>query len=165
MDKVVHSLYSFPMPRDPAIFTNLSHSTSTTALPNEWLWHPDLPQEHCHPSTLLPFHIQVKNYLSSHPSKHRILATALVFSPPNSTHALIVQRSASDYVPHLWEVPGGPCDPDESILAGAIRELCEESGLLDCSTSTSHTVYIHASKGDTELVKPVHDALTNLLRN
>jgi 8-oxo-dGTP pyrophosphatase MutT (NUDIX family) len=118
--------------------------------------------------TLLPFHIQVSNYLSSHPSKHRILATALVFSPPNSTHVLIVQRSASDYIPHLWEVPGGSCDPDESILAGAVRKLCEESGLLDYSTNTSHTVYtvyIHASKGDNELVKPVHDALTNLLRN
>jgi len=80
--------------------------------------------------TLLPFNVQVKDYLNSHPSKHCIVAAALVFSPSNPTHMLIVQRSATDYVPNLWEIPGGSCDPDESILAGTVRELWEESGLI-----------------------------------
>jgi 8-oxo-dGTP pyrophosphatase MutT (NUDIX family) len=80
--------------------------------------------------TLVPFNVQVKDYLSSHPSKHRIVAAALVFSPSNPSHVLIVQRSATDYVPNLWEIPGGSCDHDESILAGAVRELWEESGLV-----------------------------------
>jgi 8-oxo-dGTP pyrophosphatase MutT (NUDIX family) len=80
--------------------------------------------------TLLPFNIQVKDYLTSHPSKHHIVAAALVFSPFDPTLILILQRSAIDYVPNLWEIPGGSCDPDESILAGAVRELWEESGLM-----------------------------------
>ncbi|KAH9208893.1 NUDIX hydrolase domain-like protein [Leptodontidium sp. 2 PMI_412] len=80
--------------------------------------------------TLFPFNVQVKDYLNSHSSKHHIVAATLVFSPSNSTHVLIIQRSARDYVPNLWEIPGGSCDPDESILAGAVRELWEESGLI-----------------------------------
>lgn len=80
--------------------------------------------------TISSFNIQVKDYLNSHPSKYRIVAAALVFSPSNPTHLLIIQRSAIDYVPNLWEIPGGPCDPDESILAGTVRELWEESGLI-----------------------------------
>ena len=80
--------------------------------------------------TLSSFNIQVKDYLNSHPTKHRIVAATLVFSPSNSARVLIVQRSATDYVPNLWEIPGGSCDPDESILAGAVRELWEESGLI-----------------------------------
>ena len=81
-------------------------------------------------STLFSFNSQVKDYLTLHPSKHRIVAAALVFSPSNPTHLLIIQRSATDYVPNLWEIPGGSCDPDESILAGTVRELWEESGLI-----------------------------------
>jgi 8-oxo-dGTP pyrophosphatase MutT (NUDIX family) len=80
--------------------------------------------------TLFPFDVQVKDYLNTHPSKHRIVAAALVFSPSDPARVLIVQRSATDYVPNLWEIPGGCCDPDESILAGAVRELWEESGLI-----------------------------------
>jgi hypothetical protein len=150
---VVHSLYSFPMPRDPAIFTNLGHSASTKSYSTSKrrIMAPRPPpgalSSFITSPTLMPFHIQVKNYLSSHLSKQRILAAVLVFSPSNSTHVLIVQRSATDYVPNLWEIPGGSCDPDKSILAGAVRELWEESDLLDCSPSTSHTAYVHGSKG------------------
>ncbi|KAF4636776.1 hypothetical protein G7Y89_g1324 [Cudoniella acicularis] len=113
-------------------FTKLSHSTSTTSKritmapkppPGALLSFTASP-------TLFPFNVQVKDYLNSHPSKHHIVAATLVFSPSNSTHVLIVQRSATDYVPNLWEIPGGSCDPDESILAGAVRELWEESGLI-----------------------------------
>jgi 8-oxo-dGTP pyrophosphatase MutT (NUDIX family) len=80
--------------------------------------------------TLSSFNTSVKDYLTSHPLKHHIVAATLVFSPSNPTRVLIVQRSATDFVPNLWEIPGGSCDPDESILAGAVRELWEESGLI-----------------------------------
>jgi 8-oxo-dGTP pyrophosphatase MutT (NUDIX family) len=80
--------------------------------------------------TLSPFSIPVKDYLTSHPSKYHIVAAALVFSPSTPPRILIVQRAARDYVPNLWEIPGGSCDADESILAGTVRELWEESGLV-----------------------------------
>ena len=80
--------------------------------------------------TLSPFSILVKDYLTSRPSKHRIVAAALVFFPSTPPRILIVQRAARDYVPNLWEIPGGSCDADESILAGTVRELWEESGLV-----------------------------------
>lgn len=43
---------------------------------------------------------------------------------------LLVQRSASDSMPNRWEIPGGAVDPGETILAGAVREVLEESGLV-----------------------------------
>ena len=85
---------------------------------------------HIATSTLSPFSIPVKDYLTSHPSKHHIVAAALVFSPSTQPQILIVQRAAKDYVPNLWEIPGGSCDADESIIAGTVRELWEESGLV-----------------------------------
>jgi 8-oxo-dGTP pyrophosphatase MutT (NUDIX family) len=79
---------------------------------------------------LSPFNILVKDYLTLHPSRHRIVGAALVFAPSNPSQILIIKRSAADYVPNRWEVPGGSCDADESILAGVVRELWEESGLI-----------------------------------
>ncbi|KAE8452065.1 hypothetical protein EG329_002231 [Mollisiaceae sp. DMI_Dod_QoI] len=81
-------------------------------------------------SALLPFSILVEDYLTSHPLKHHIVAAALVFSSSTPPQILIIQRAARDYVPNLWEIPGGSCDADESILAGTVRELWEESGLV-----------------------------------
>jgi 8-oxo-dGTP pyrophosphatase MutT (NUDIX family) len=85
---------------------------------------------HIATSTLSPFSIPFKDYLTSHPSEHRIVAAALVFSPSTQPQILIVQRAAKDYVPNLWEIPGGSCDADESIIPGTVRELWEESGLV-----------------------------------
>jgi ADP-ribose pyrophosphatase YjhB (NUDIX family) len=43
---------------------------------------------------------------------------------------LLVQRSARDTMPNLWEVPGGSVDDDDkSILHAVARELWEEAGL------------------------------------
>jgi 8-oxo-dGTP pyrophosphatase MutT (NUDIX family) len=80
------------------------------------------------PPTLSPFTVSVKEHLTSNPSKHRIVSSALVFSASNQL--LILQRSATDYMPNLWEIPGGSCDSHETILAGTVRELWEESGLI-----------------------------------
>jgi 8-oxo-dGTP pyrophosphatase MutT (NUDIX family) len=80
------------------------------------------------PPNLSSFAVLVTHYLSIYPSKHHIISSALVFSPSNQL--LILQRSATDYMPNLWEIPGGSCDHDETILAGTVRELWEESGLV-----------------------------------
>lgn len=43
-----------------------------------------------------------------------------------------MQRAPADYFPLKWELPGGSVDVgvDESMLAGAVRELHEETGLV-----------------------------------
>ncbi|KUJ13790.1 uncharacterized protein LY89DRAFT_784656 [Mollisia scopiformis] len=81
-------------------------------------------------TTLSPFSIPVRDYLKLNPSMHHIVAAALVFSPSTPYRILIVQRAANDFMPNCWEIPGGSCDLDESILAAAARELQEESGLV-----------------------------------
>ncbi|KAK1149722.1 hypothetical protein N8T08_005276 [Aspergillus melleus] len=52
-------------------------------------------------------------------------------STPNPpTRVLLLQRSQHDSLPGFWEGPGGLCEvTDDSILAGAAREVYEESGL------------------------------------
>lgn len=69
------------------------------------------------PSTLtnLPTHIDA------------FIASTFVFS---SARLLLIQRSATDGWPLMWEIPGGGVDPtDPSVLHAAARELAEEAGL------------------------------------
>ena len=42
---------------------------------------------------------------------------------------LIVRRAAHDWLGGEYELPGGGVDDDETIAAGAVRELREETGL------------------------------------
>jgi 8-oxo-dGTP pyrophosphatase MutT (NUDIX family) len=85
-----------------------------------------------HPSTL-PFSVSPQTYSSTHRGKnYRYIASALVFD--NETwmgpRVLLIQRSARDAMPNLWEVPGGSVDDDDkSILHAVARELWEEAGL------------------------------------
>lgn len=41
-----------------------------------------------------------------------------------------MKRAANDYGGNLWEIPGGSCETQESVLDGTVRELWEESGLV-----------------------------------
>lgn len=41
---------------------------------------------------------------------------------------LLLKRRADDFLPNLWEVPGGHVDPGETIPDAAARELFEETG-------------------------------------
>lgn len=61
-----------------------------------------------------------------------VVVGALTFHPTSDPpRILLIQRSASDTMPHRWEIPGGGCDEsDESILHGVARELKEEAGLV-----------------------------------
>ncbi|KAH8656009.1 NUDIX hydrolase domain-like protein [Tricladium varicosporioides] len=93
------------------------------------------------------FNILVKDYLASHNEYQIIVCGALVFD--SRDRLLIVQRAASDFMPNLWEVPGGACDEGETILNGAARELWEESGLI--ASTMLHPVggaYIFGTPGE-----------------
>ncbi|KAH9824545.1 NUDIX domain [Teratosphaeria destructans] len=77
------------------------------------------------------FNVPKQTYLTTYPQPpNTLIATgALVLIPPKP-HILLLQRSRTDTMPNLWEVPGGACDDsDPTILHGAARELFEETGL------------------------------------
>lgn len=86
-----------------------------------------------HPSTS-SFTTSSQTYISNYAdAKYKYIATgALVFDNSDCTcpRVLLIQRSQSDSMPGLWEIPGGGCDDeDESILHAVARELWEEAGL------------------------------------
>lgn len=48
----------------------------------------------------------------------------------DTTRILLIQRSAHESLPNKWELPGGSAELDDpNILASAVRELYEETGL------------------------------------
>ncbi|RAH40019.1 NUDIX hydrolase, partial [Aspergillus brunneoviolaceus CBS 621.78] len=50
--------------------------------------------------------------------------------PPEKQRILLLRRAPTDSYPGRWEAPGGSCDAtDASVLAGAAREVYEETGL------------------------------------
>lgn len=69
-------------------------------------------------------------YLAAHPGTTNLLASAAVFD--QQQRLLLVQRAPTDYFPLKWELPGGSVDvgEDGSMVAGAVRELYEETGLV-----------------------------------
>ena len=89
-----------------------------------------------HPS-VSEFNVPVQSLLSSRKEGQPnlkygyIAAGALVVDDSPNPHILLIQRSANDSMPNLWEVPGGGCDDeDPTILHSVARELREEAGLL-----------------------------------
>ena len=98
------------------------------------------------PPSLTPLAVPMSTYLASHPTHTAVLSGVLVFTKPKpkqgTAHApsggddrappkiLLLQRASHDFMPHLWETPGGSVDSDDAtILHGAARELWEEAGL------------------------------------
>jgi len=83
-------------------------------------------------SHLRPYQVSPASYLvldgcNEIPISH-LVASAVVI---HSNHVLLLQRAAHAFQPLLWEPPGGKCDSgDESVIAAAVRELWEESGLV-----------------------------------
>ncbi|KAL8409568.1 hypothetical protein RB594_007855 [Gaeumannomyces avenae] len=92
------------------------------------------------PAHLLPYDVPVPQYLATQPGVDELLTAAAVFDP-RTGKILLVQRAASDGVPHRWETPGGSVEPaaDATVLAAAARELHEESGLAaDAAVALVH---------------------------
>lgn len=85
-----------------------------------------------------PYALSPEAYLAANPSITDIIGSAAVFyhPRPHSEHQprlLLIQRSPHDFFPLKWELPGGSvdrgADGDCSLVAGAVRELREETGL------------------------------------
>jgi 8-oxo-dGTP pyrophosphatase MutT (NUDIX family) len=97
------------------------HGTKTSTSDTLTLHRHSHPLAIQHPSQRLP-------HLTPFQTPHsRRSACLLPFHPtPDSDRP----TRGEDYVPNLWEIPGRSCDADESILAGTVRELWGESGLV-----------------------------------
>ncbi len=100
------------------------------------------------PPTLSPFNVTVQDYLAAHPEKQHVVVGALVFLAGQEDKCLILQRSTTDFMPNLWETPGGGTDHDETVLEGAVRELREESGLIAKHVRRKVGVYEFVHEGE-----------------
>jgi len=81
---------------------------------------------------LQPYQVPPANYFDIDGSNKipisRLVASAVVI---RSKRVLLLQRAAHSFQPLLWELPGGRCESrDDSVIASAVRELWEESGLV-----------------------------------
>lgn len=83
-----------------------------------------------------PYALSPEAYLAANPSITDIIGSAAAFyrpQPHSPPRLLLIQRSPHDFFPLKWELPGGSVDRgkngDSSLVAGAVRELREETGL------------------------------------
>jgi 8-oxo-dGTP diphosphatase len=71
---------------------------------------------------------------------------------------LMLRRSSTDARrPGTWDFPGGGIEPDEEIIAGVCREVCEEAGLTILPTAFA------LAYAATEPWQPEHASVTRLL--
>jgi 8-oxo-dGTP pyrophosphatase MutT (NUDIX family) len=72
--------------------------------------------------------LRPSEFLNARPHIERLMASAMVF---RGTQTLLIRRAATDSYPLRWEIPGGSTSDrkDASLVAGAVRELHEETGL------------------------------------
>ncbi|OJJ97795.1 hypothetical protein ASPACDRAFT_1889729 [Aspergillus aculeatus ATCC 16872] len=128
-----------PLPPPPPPSTNtFTHSPTlelyTLPLPT-FLTTPHYTHTHTHPLTLTPTtHIVTGALLfAANPSPPPTTTTTITTTPnqpPEEQRILLLRRAPTDSYPGRWEAPGGSCDAtDASILAGAAREVYEETGL------------------------------------
>lgn len=54
-------------------------------------------------------------------------------------------------MPGYWEFPGGKCEPDELPEQAAVRECCEESGLVVSVRRLRRTIEHHYPHGFVQL--------------
>ncbi|GKU15364.1 unnamed protein product [Fusarium langsethiae] len=89
---------------------------------------PSPPLSYTTSPSLNAFSSKLVEFRATHPPIQHLIAGALVTN--HQGQILLLRRAAHDSWPLLWEVPGGCVDDvDADLIAGAVRELWEETGL------------------------------------
>jgi 8-oxo-dGTP pyrophosphatase MutT (NUDIX family) len=77
-----------------------------------------------------------------------LLVAAVIVHDRDAGQVLLVQRGpAAKFAPGHWDLPVGKAEPGESIIATAIRELREETGLHVDAADLRPVHVIHSSYG------------------
>lgn len=96
--------------------------------PGNFIFHPSLSKFNVSFEDLLA----ILNASSSLSALDGVATGAIIFKTCHDDpqpRILLVQRSSTDSMPNRWEIPGGAVDPGETVLAGVVREVFEETGL------------------------------------
>ena len=77
-----------------------------------------------------------------------LLVAAVIVHDKTHEQVLLVQRGPrAKFAPGSWDLPVGKAAPGESVLATAVRELAEETGLVVRPADLSVAHVIHSSYG------------------
>ncbi|TLD08827.1 uncharacterized protein PgNI_07265 [Pyricularia grisea] len=123
-------------PSQPTV-TNPAPSTQPAAHPSTSADSPVYKFTISDPDTAATFNVPASAVIAARKAANpaNVMYTALgtgaiVFNRAR-TAVLLVQRSAADSMPNLWEVPGGGVDDSDATVVHAVaRELWEEAGLV-----------------------------------
>lgn len=73
----------------------------------------------------MPYH-----HLLEDAQSQGILSTVVGLIIIRNEKVLLLKRRPDDFLPNVWEIPGGHVDPGETIEQTLARELLEETGFL-----------------------------------
>jgi ADP-ribose pyrophosphatase len=71
-----------------------------------------------------------------HPGSYAVIAT------PSKNVVVLVKQYRHAVGRELWEIPAGTAEPGESIQAGALRELAEETGYRAAASEIIGSFYV-----------------------
>ncbi|TLS27053.1 hypothetical protein PpBr36_04941 [Pyricularia pennisetigena] len=121
----------------PPITTNAAPSTQPPAHASARVGSPIYNFTISDPETAATFDVPASTVIAArkaaNPAKvvYTALGTGAIVFNRARTAVLLVQRSAADSMPNLWEVPGGGVDDSDATVVHAVaRELWEEAGLV-----------------------------------
>ena len=82
------------------------------------------------------------------PGQHRETARVILCKPNCQVYLLKTHFDPEVGLPPRWITPGGGIDSGESVLAAAIRELAEETGILVSEQDLGQVIWVAEGRWD-----------------